>query len=165
MALSDDLHGRSAARLLLRLFSLAVPLLVVGIIAGCDEKDKKAESDRLARRQAEIAKFATSDLAHAEIERRLSKRLVREGLTIVVTDIYAPHTVYVMPISTPWVVSCGVFGLTVHMGSSYSDHELVSVDIIPLGLAGNSLAPICKDIAPILGNFMARITYAPPIFR
>ena len=77
-------------------FSLAFPLLVVGIVSGCDEKEKKAKADRQEKIQSEIAKFATPDLARAEMERRLSKRLVRDGMTIIATDAEPFQTVYIL---------------------------------------------------------------------
>jgi hypothetical protein len=149
------------------LFLLAILLAILGGVYNCHHQDELERVDREAAKaaasQVELTKFATSELARAEIERRLGLRLVRDGFTLIVNSADAFHTVYVMPISIPWVISCDTLGLNVSLGTfSGSDTvDGVFIEIIPLG--GNDFLSVekCKEIAPILGNIMTVMTYRP----
>jgi hypothetical protein len=144
---------------------LAVLPLIIGAVSGCDDRDKKSNAERAAERQAELAKFAIPDLARAEIERRLALRLVRHGLTLMAKDVAPLSTIYILPIGIPWVVSCDILGLSVKLGSNFSEADSVSIDIISLESVGDLSVDKCQEIAPILGSLMTAMTYTPARFR
>ena len=72
--------------------------------------------------------------------------------------------IYVMPIRAQWIVRCDKhFGLAVQIGSTAPDEnaDAVTVQIIPYDAAITLSEAKCREIAPIAGNIMSQITYAP----
>jgi hypothetical protein len=124
------------------------------------------ESARTEQKQTEFAKFSTSELARAEIERRLNRQLNREGLTLVVDSGNVLHTVNVVPVSVPWVVSCDMLGLNVQLGSAGSDSSAaLTLEIISPEFRDILSAERCKEVAPILGDLMVMMTSSSTRFH
>jgi hypothetical protein len=150
-----------------QLFLLAILLAILGGAYSCHHQDEKERVEREAAKaaasQTELAKFATPDLARAEIERRLALHLVRDGLPLIVSSGEASHTVYVMPISIPWVISCDTLGLNVSLGTFSGSDAMdgVFIEIIPLGESDFLSVEKCKEIAPVLGKVMTAMTFRP----
>jgi len=137
------------------------------LIYSCSASNSaKRESDAAALyadQQAESAKFATTDLAQAEIERRLVPKIVRSGLTIIAEDELM-HTIFVVPAHSQWIVSCDMnFGLSVQIGNTSpgENGDGVTIGVISFKLARFLSPDKCKELAPIVGAFMTRMTYVP----
>ena len=147
---------------------LGISILVYSCISNQGAKEQVRKEAALAgQRQEEIA-FSTPDVARATIEHRLAIRLLRDGLTLTVNGDDVLHTVSVLPVSIPWVVSCDIVGLTVQLGntSSGSDSpDAVSITIISPERAAFLSPEKCREIAPIVGNVMSVMTFVPPRFR
>ena len=145
-------------------FAWAVVILIpTCFVYSCIIVDNEKRIAAEASVAAETAKFATAELAQAEIERRIAVQVVRNGRTLTVTDPLM-HTVYVVPVRSQWVVSCDrFFGLSVKLGSTSpgEDSDAVTVEIIPIKFAKILSEEKCNEIAPMLGNVMIRVTFLP----
>ena len=160
------IHRKWLIGLLTALLLSTAVLLVKQVPSGRARSDEGTDANTAKEQASELAKFATPSLARAEIERRLSQRLVRDGLMVVIEDGDATmHTTYVLPVTTPWIVYCDTFGLRVQFGADVSSGGSVLIQIIPIGAAGVLSAEKCKEIAPVLGNVVTIVTYAPAKFR
>ncbi len=156
-------------------FMLSIFLVPIALVYSCVHNDKRtdvdkkaAEAKRLEQLEQEASYFATPELARVEIERRLALRLVRYGRTLVANSGDGLHTVSVVPISIPWIISCDILGLRVELGNSSSGENSIDsmfITIISIERASFLSLEKCKEIAPIFGNIMTAITYAPPALR
>lgn len=128
-------------------------------LAACNEKGDLDQSARAPGSPWHEERDLLSDPSRAapELDRRLRAFLaVQEGL-VTVRDLRA-REVYILPVNSPWVISCG-FGLTVHLGGApEGDHEdtasLVEVSLTRLFLIPPSL---CDQLAPTVGKALRRI--------
>jgi hypothetical protein len=127
-------------------------------LAACDESPKPEQSpqqsnEAAARVNEDLELLKDLGRAVAELEQRLLKSVsVQDGLVIVRDPLTAGFFTYVLPTTTPWIISCGV-GLSVTFGSAVSgDGSNVGNDV-EVRLA---LAPVnreaCAVLAPRLGQ-------------
>jgi len=144
-----------------KLLTMGPTILALALASGCDNQNANSEATKEAQAKAELAKFETPELAQAEIERRLGLYLTRNGCTLTVKTDAHISSIYVVPVSIPWVVSCDRFGFSVQFGSGFSDNDSISIDIIPAKLASQLTEDKCSLLAPIAGEQMMVLTYVP----
>jgi hypothetical protein len=151
---------------------LAILLGISAVVYSCISRDAREKERKDAasaeQKQQEIAAFSTPEAARATIEERLALRVGRDGLTLVVNSADALHTISVLPVTVPWVVSCDRVGLALQLGNTASDPDApdaVFIPIVPPERAAFLSVEKCKELAPIIGNVMTIMTFVPGRFR
>ncbi len=125
-------------------------LIAVGAVMASNARKHDQERIRGEGRRAEAALMADPLRAGPELERRLREHVgSREGMLIVTDTLPGLPTVYVLPMSAMWVVSCDIFGLSVAFGPGSGEYDnSVNVDLTRVPIS----QPQCQDLAPMIGQ-------------
>jgi hypothetical protein len=141
----------------------ALALVIAVTIAACDDRDKtsKQEADkkaaaRVANMKADREMLKDAAQAGAELESRLHKAVsLQNGLMIVHNPAEPGMEMHVLPSSTPWMLNCGIFGVTVVFGSSVTgDSSSVQNDVEIVLTSAKVDPPICDTLAPSLARLL-----------
>jgi hypothetical protein len=145
--------------------------IVDAIAGGTPARTLKEELLKLEKRQDELRDFLARPepdrtLLHpglAEVYRRKQRVRVEDGLIMVRDPVLAEY--YVLPASSPWVISCGITGLSLTFGSSVSGgggESTVGNDIeLELEMASIKEGD-CATIAPRLGKQLKALLQDSP---
>jgi hypothetical protein len=139
------------------IFSLCFPLCSCG-----DDPPPPPQNQKATMIDEDSALLKDIGRAGSEIERRLLKSVsVRDGLVVVRDPLTAGLFTYVLPASSPWIISCG-FGLSVTFGSAVSGDESSVGHEVKVRLL---MAPVdqnaCAVLAPQLGNRLKAMLQDP----
>lgn len=117
-------------------------LLLCLSLCACDQDEQTKTTSKkkgLPETKRELIAALPKDplLAAAELEKRIKVRLkVSEGLVILSDTASGMH---VLPVTTPWVINCGNFGVSITFGTGVSRDtgELsnalnISLSLVPL---------------------------------
>jgi hypothetical protein len=102
--------------------SAAVPLLFASLCAcGQNEIEPQRKSAAQEMRETDEALFKDIGLAGRELERRLLMRIsAQDGIvTVREPDLGYLYSHY-LPATSPWVLTCGITGMSIVLGSSVS---------------------------------------------
>jgi hypothetical protein len=101
----------------------AMALALFVWLVGCDERDPPKKSNELLEQiKQETALMANPDQAGPELEQRLQAKVsAADGILFVSDPIL--RGVSVLPATTPWVMRCGLTGLSITFGSAVSGGE------------------------------------------
>jgi hypothetical protein len=133
-------------------------ILVCLSLPACDDSPQRSNGDR-AQDEASVADQDAALLknlgnAGLELERRLQKGMsVDDGLVFVRDPLMGSIASYVLPTSSPWVISCGVVGISVLFGTAVSgDGSSVGNDV-EIHLASTFVnQDQCAVLTPPLGR-------------
>ncbi len=139
-----------------RVIILVAMLIAVGAVMASNAGKHDQERIRGEGLRAEAALMADPLRAGPELERRLREHVSsREGMLIVSDTLPGIPTVYVLPMSAMWVVSCDILGLSVAFGPGSGEYDnSVNVDLTPVPIS----EPQCRDLAPAIGQKILAIT-------
>ncbi len=152
-----------------RLVDVGIIAMLLSPTAACDSgtsnrsyQEKRAEEQRIAR-QADTALLANITQAGAEFRRRLRERVAMQDGLLLVRESYSSSssTLFGFPASSsPWLVACGLFGLTVTFGAGTSEQG----GVVDVGLSRAMLNDEqCNKLVPFLGREVAGIIGSEPI--
>lgn len=99
-----------------------------------------------------------------ELERRLlSSVSVQEGLVTIHDPIMGNVVSYVLPTNLPWVISCGMVGMSIAFGTSVSGDSSSVGNEIEISLAhGVASQDVCAILAPQIGRRLKAMLREPP---
>jgi hypothetical protein len=143
--------------LLFSISTLCLPLCACG-----DSPPSPPQNQETAMMDEDRALLKDIGRAGPEIARRLIKSVsVQDGLVIVRDPLTAGFFTYVLPASSPWIVSCGV-GLSVIFGSAVSGDgssvgNEVEVRLVTAPVDQNA----CAVLAPQLGKRLKAMLQDP----
>jgi hypothetical protein len=78
---------------------------------------------------------------------------MRDGLIVIQSPLSLEMAI--LPASTPWVVICGVFGISVHFGSAVAEHDssVAVADMLNVPLVFVTIPKeTCAELGPALGK-------------
>jgi hypothetical protein len=132
---------------------------------SCGESPPPASQAKQTRDE-DAALLKDIGRAGPELERRLLQSLKVEDGLIFVRDpnpVLARVASFVLPASSPWVISCGISGISVTFGSAISgDGSSVSNDV-ELFLARTIIEPDdCGVLGSRLGKRLKAVLQEPP---
>lgn len=142
-----------------------VVLALVGALAACDDREKTAAEKETDKRAAALVADLQADQelvkgdvgrVEVELESRLRKAVVMQnGLMIIHNPADAGTDMHVLPLSTPWMLNCGLVGIRAVFGSSVTgDNSSVQNDVeVVLTPAGVDQA-VCDVLAPKLAHVL-----------
>jgi hypothetical protein len=114
------------------------------------------KSNMQLQREADAPLFEDVERASIELERRLLESVQpQDGLLIVREPFVGQFYTYVLPPNSPWVISCGIGGLSIVLGNSVGGGELTSgvSNEIELHLTyGKIEQKNCAILAPRIGK-------------
>jgi len=123
---------------------------------GSDATPAESSPSELPEEMREVLAQLPADptLAAAELDERLKARVkVSDGLIIV--EGRGLFSKFVLPATTPWIVRCGMVGVSVILGTAVSGSgENVGNDIDVLLHLGPVKPEVCDVIAPRLAKSM-----------
>jgi hypothetical protein len=140
---------------LLLVAKFAWPLIPLALYAVVGDDTPSAELTASTKRSAEEELMARIAIAGPAIERRLAQWLTaRDGLLFLrePPDAIEPYSIHVLPILTPWRVSCGEIGLTVTVGAFRKDVTEVALDDRQ-----------CVELLSVLGQALRKLTEERPV--
>jgi hypothetical protein len=110
---------------------LAVALVLCLALVACDDSEHTEKSAATKIMDADALLLKDVERAGPELERRLMENIqVQDGLLMVRDPVFGEvGQLYVLPVNSPWTLSCGI-GLSVIFGNSVSgDSTSLSNDI------------------------------------
>ena len=134
----------------------AVALLFCGLLCACGESETELPKKPVAQELMERDKALLKDigLAGRELERRLLERItVRDGIAIVRDPDLGYIFSYYLPATTPWVLSCGITGMSIALGTSVSGDGNSVGNEVEVRLA---FAPLDDKACSVLGPQLAK---------
>ena len=131
-------------------------LSAVGVVIAWNARKHDQERIRGDGLRTDAALMADPLRAGPELERRLREHVnSREGMLIVTDTLPGIPTIYVLPMSAMWVVSCDILGLSVAFGPGSGEYDnSVNVDLTRVPIS----PPQCRDLAPMIGEKVLAIT-------
>jgi hypothetical protein len=133
-----------------RFFSVILLSLFLG---GCGEESKPSQTSQAPVPNEDTGLPEDLGRAGSELERRLLKSVsVQDGVMLVRDPVMGRFVSYVLPVSSPWVISCGI-GLSVTFGISISGDESSVGNEVVIHLARVLVdQETCGVLAPQLGR-------------
>lgn len=126
--------------------------LVTAAIVYRDKAEK--ESERLAdERRAELAAEERRLSDPAEMERLLRERILVQDGIIVIKNKWT-HSVKAIPTPTPWVVHCGILGVTVSFGADGDEFDGLGVRLSEVRLSPDQCVSVSRSTARILRSML-----------
>lgn len=120
-------------------------------LGACGQSAPSKKTAAQEKREADALLFKDIATAEPELERRLMASIrVEDGLLLVRSTILGELLLNVLPTNSPWVISCGLTGLSVVLGTSVKGED---TDDIKLYL---SFATIDKKDCDIIGPRLGR---------
>jgi hypothetical protein len=90
------------------------------LLAACDRGDtsKKSEADKIIDEDTALLRDPTR--AEPELERRLMASVQTENGIVIVRPVTSAIETHFLPTTTPWVLTCGMSGISISFGRSAS---------------------------------------------
>lgn len=101
---------------------LAIALALFALLGGCDERDPAQTPNKMVEEvEKETVLMADPERAGSELEQRLMAKVSSvDGLLFVNNNGFQ---LFVLPANAPWVIDCGLVGISITFGNSVSGSD------------------------------------------
>ena len=101
---------------------LAIALALFALLGGCDERDSAQTPNKMVEEvEKETVLMADPERAGSELEQRLMAKVSSvDGLLFVNNNGFQ---LFVLPANAPWVIDCGLVGISITFGNSVSGSD------------------------------------------
>jgi hypothetical protein len=129
-----------------------IAIALCSLIAACGQAESPKKSKAEMMLDEDTALLKDPERAESELARRLLTRVqIKDGIVVVRNPVTSAIETYFLPTNTPWVLKCGMGGLSVVFGNSVSG-EAASNDVNVYLSFGSADQETCAVIGPRLAG-------------
>ena len=128
-------------------------------LSACGDTSTPEPSAEQIRQRADALLFKNPRDGGAELERRLAASIqFKDGMLIVRDPSMGKWFTHIMPANSPWVIGCGVTGISVTLGNGISGSAGTVTNDVELNLVYTKIEDQdCAEIGVRLGRRLQSI--------